>query len=321
MGTFLTTPAMHPALRARVERAVSPRARARRHAARVGLSGILAAGGPRVSWMRIFPFAVMAVLGALAFVTYRAERRAVAAERASILEALAAQRARLPPGHEGFLAVTDRWIADVARDADPADVVSSALRGALDGWLRRPAAYVRLPLAEARDAPAIDQAARASGKDAFVLCLLRPPPSASERDLLAKVRGTYFAGSKVDEETASVRRLADAHVGLLALGPSLEGEVRAAADLPELRKLRRTLEGAPVAEAARASAAEMFVVVLDEGPNARVALVDLVHKEVLLRLRRPLEAPGSSPAAAVYREPLAACALAVSVRSAANGPA
>jgi hypothetical protein len=320
MATFLTTPTMHPALRARVERAVSPRARARHHAGRAGLSGPFAAGGPRISWARIFPVALMVVLGALAYASYRAERRAVAAERASLLDTLAAQRARLPAGHEGFLAVTDRWIADVARDADPADMVSPALRGALDGWLRRPAAYVRLPVAEVRDAKAIDEAARASGKDAFLLCLLQPPPSASERDLLAKVRGTYFGGAKVDEETSSVRRLADAHVGLIALGPSFEGAVRAADDLPELRKLRRTLEGAPVAEAARASAAEVFLVVLDEGPTARVALVDLVHKNVLLRVRRPLEAPASSPAATVHREPLTACALALSVRNATNGP-
>jgi hypothetical protein len=320
MATFLTTPAMHPALRARVERAVSPRARARHHAAGMGLSGPFAAGGPRLSWMRIFPFALMAVLGALAYTSYRAERRAVAAERASIQDALATQRARLPAGHEGFLATTDGWITEIARDDDPADRVNPLLRGALDGWLRRPAAYVRLPLAQTRDAQAIDEAARASGKDAFLLCLLQPLPSGAERDLLAKVRGTYFGGAKVDEETASVRRLADAHVGLLALGPSFEGEVRAADDLPALRKLRRTLEGAPVAEAARASAAEVFIVVLDEGPTARVALVDLVHKSVLLRLRRPLEAPGSSPAATVHREPLAACALALSARGATAQP-
>jgi hypothetical protein len=318
MATFLTTEAMHPALRARVERAVSPRARARLHAGKVGLSGPFAAGGPGLRWARVFPFAVALVLFLLGYASYRAERRAVAAERASIEGALAEQRARLPAGHEGFVADTDQWIREAVRDASLPDLVAPALKGALDGWLRRPAVYARLPAAEARDARSLDDAARASSKDAFLLCLIRPPASGSERDLLAKVRGTYFGGAKVDEETANVRRLADAHVGLAAVGPTFEGAVRGAAELPELRKLRRGLEAAPVAEAARAAAAELLILVLDEGPtSARVELVDLRARTVVLRLDRRLEEPGSSPAAAVHREALQGCALAGAVRRAA----
>jgi hypothetical protein len=318
MATFLTSDAMHPALRARVERAVSPRARARAHAGRIGLAQPFAAGGQRIGWMRIFPVMIAVILGGLGYASHRAERAAVAAERAELEGALTAQRGRLPTGHQGFVAATDRFIAAAAGAADPADLVAPSVKGALDGWLSRPAVYARLPIAEARDARARGDAVLGSSKDAFLLCLLRPPSSGSERDLLAKVRGVYLGGVKADEETANVRRLADAHVGLAAVGPTFEGALRVADGVPELRKLRRFLDAAPVPEAAKAAAAELFIVVLDEGAAARVELVDLGTGSVILRVRRPLEAPGASPAAAVNREPIQACALARAVRSAAE---
>lgn len=316
MATFLVTPAMDPALRARVERAVSTRARARYHAGRAGLSGPLAAGGPRLTWMRVFPFALAVVIGALGYGSYRAERRAVAAERSALLVAIDEQRARLPAGYEGFVDATDRWIAEAARDADRSDLVAPSLKGSLDAVLRRPAVYVRLPAASATDAHALDEAAKASDKDAFLLCLLRPPPSGSERDLLAKVRGVYFGGAKVDEETASARRLADAHAGVAALGLSFAGAVQASDGLAELKKQRRALEGAKVAEAARALAAKVLLVVLDEGSAARVELIDLEAKSVLLRVHRKLEEPSGSAAAAIHREAIQGCGLARAVRRA-----
>src|SRR6185312_17151643 len=96
MATFLVTGSMSPALRARVERAVSPRARARHHAKHLGLPGTLAAGGPKLTWMRAFPVVLGLVIFGLGYASYRAERRAVAAERASLGGALADARGRLP---------------------------------------------------------------------------------------------------------------------------------------------------------------------------------------------------------------------------------
>ncbi len=178
--------------------------------------------------------------------------------------------------------------------------------------------YVRLPSTGAGDAHALDEAARASSKDSFLFCLLQPPPSGSEHDLLVKVRGVYFGGAKVDDETANVRRLADAHLGLAAVGPSFEGTLHGADDLSLLRKLRRDLEAAPVAEAVKAAGAELFIVVIDEGAEARVALVDLASKSVILRVRRRLEVAGTTPAASIYREQLEGCALALAARRAAE---
>ncbi len=234
--------------------------------------------------------------------------------------ALDERRAQLPAGHRDFVAATDRWITEAAREPDAADVAAPSVKGsgALDGWLRRPAVYVRLRAAEVGDAHALDEAALASSKDSFLVCLLRPPPSSSERDLLAKVRGVYFGGAKVDDETSNVRRLADAHVGLAAVGPAFETAVHSADGLTPLRKLRRELEGAPVAEAAKAAGAELFIVVIDEAKEARVLLVDLAAKSVLLRVRRPLEEPGTSPAAQIRREQLQGCALALAARRVAE---
>jgi hypothetical protein len=214
------------------------------------------------------------------------------------------------------------WIRDAARDGDPADELAAGIKGraALEGWLRRPGVYVRMTLAEARDPRSLEEATKGSTKDAFLLCLMRPPESTSERDRLAKVRGVYFDGAKVDEETVNVRRLAAAQTGLAAVGPSVEAAMRVADDLPTLRKLRRDLEAAPMADAARAAAAEVMIVVLDEPGSARVLIADVGAHAVLLRMRGPLSEPGTSPAASLHREQLAACSLATAVRRAADPP-
>src|SRR5262249_6250475 len=105
-----------------------------------------------------------------------------------------------------------------------------------------------------------------------------------------------------------------------AIGPTFETALHTADGLPPLRKLHRELDAAPVAEAARAASAELLLLVLDESPSsARVELVDLRQRTVLLRLDRRLEEPGTSAAAAPPREPLQACALARAVRGAVGG--
>lgn len=323
MATFLVTPRMHPALRARVERAVSHRARARHNAAKLRLDRTFGGGG-RLRIARLFPIVTAAILAIVGTLLYVQDRRAVEAERLAILGALEERRASLPRGHEGFLAQTERWIAETASDVDT-EVVDPALRsrGALDAWLSRPAVYVRAPAAELRDAKKVGDATQGSNKDAFLLCLLQPPAAAGERDLLAKVRGVYFAGAKVDDATANVRRLEEARRGLAVLGSAFEGWVRAADNQKPLAKLRRDLEGAPIEQARKAIGAELLIVVADAAggapdkpQEARVALVDLTSKKVLLRARRRPEEQGRSPLAMLHRADLEGCSLALAVRRA-----
>lgn len=317
MGTLLTTPRMNTALRARVERAVSHGVRARHHASGAGL-GQPFPGRGRAGYGRLLVLLAAVFIVLLAAGVYRYDRRAVEEERRGLLAALGERRSGLVAGHEGFLPEVERWVAEAGEGAAP-DGVDPGLRGPgiLAAWLRRPALYVRGPAADLRDPQRLDGAARGSIKDAFLLCLLSPPASSSERDLLAKVRGVYFGGSKVDEDTANVRRLQEARAGLFVLGPSFEGTARATADFSSLRELRRELDSAPVEQAKKAAASEVLIVVAD-GParEARVTLVDLVSKQARLRLREHVEEQGRSSAAAFHREQLEGCALALAVRRA-----
>lgn len=316
MGTFLVTERMNPALRARVERAVSHKKRARHHAAALGLKGTFAAA-ERPGLSRLWPIAVAAVIGILCAAMVMHDRRTVAAERRALLAALDERRAGFPKGYEGFLATTDRWITLAARETDAAPVIDPSLRtrAAFDAFLRRPAVYVHAPTAELRDLPKIEDAARGSDKDAFLVCLSSPPPSTTERDLLAKVRGVYFSGAKVDAETANVRRLAEARIGLAAIGPAVESAARTAEDLGPLKKLRKELESAPLDQARKAAAAEVLIMVADgPGREARVTMVDLLAQKVVLRLKLPIEEQGTSPMASLHREQLEGCSLAVAVR-------
>ncbi|WP_437323325.1 hypothetical protein [Sorangium sp. So ce381] len=322
MATFLTTERMNPALRARVERAASHRARARHHAARAGIKGTFASE-KRLGRARLLTLLTAAAVVLLAVAMYVQDRRAIEAERRALLAVLDERRAEFPAGYEGFVEATDRWIGEAASDGDPADVVDPSLRapGALDALLHRPAVYVRAPRAELRDARGIDDAARGSDKDAFLLCLLKPPPSPSERDLLTKVRGVYFGGTKVDEETANVRRLAEARLGLAVLGPVFEGSVRAARDVAALRRHRNELDRSPIELAKKAAGAELLIIVADSpvesatsASSARVSLVDLAAKKVVLRVGRRVDQQGLSPTGVLHREQIEGCGLAFAVR-------
>lgn len=322
MGTFLVTPRMDPALRARVERAVSRGARARFAMKELGMAHapFRERGGMRGA--RLFPVVVALLVAVLAGAGVLHDRRAMEADRRALLAALGARRAALPTGLDRLLAA-DRLLAVSAVDLP--DHVAPALRGpgALDAALRRPALYVHGVAAELRDPLKIDVAARTSTKDAFLVCLLQPPPSPAEKDMLPRVRGVYFGGAKVDTETASVRRLAEARLALAALRPAFEETARGTTDRGVLRVLRRDLDAVPVEQARRAALAELLLIVADDPADpaqptreARVTMVDLGSGEVLLRLRRRPADQGTSSMASLHRADLEGCDLALGVRRA-----
>lgn len=320
MATFLTTPRMSAALRARVERAVSHKARARHNAARLGLQGTFA-GGAKLRAMRLMPIAAALIIGVFAAVAYARERRAVDAEKLAIAGIIDARRAALPKGHEGLVAATDHWITASSKRDETGDLVDDSLRakGALDGWLKRPALYLHGPIADLERAVTVEEAAKASDKDALLLCLLAPPAATSERDLLAKVRGVYFSGAKVDEETANVRRLIDARKGLRLVSQTFQASAKMADDLRLLAEHRRELDAMPFATTQRAASAELLIIAADlpgSERKTRITLVDLVAKRVLLRVERRAEVATSSPSGALYRAEIEACSAALAARRA-----
>lgn len=335
---------MNPALRARIERAVSPRTKARHHAKETGFGGVFTRPSPRrVSAARILPVVAIGIVVALFLLVRRNDARALEEARAEVLTELAAQRGSLPAQSGSFLEKIQRRITEEAGIAYPGDVVTPEmlLPGELDSWLARPAVYLRGATPELRDAAKLGEAASTSIKDAFLMCLVEPAASRKERDVMAKIRGVYFAGAKVDDDTANIRRLAEAQLGLSVFNPLFEQGAASAEDVAALKKLGRELESTPIEAARLAITAELLILVADEiqepdptkkpapgadalgykaqegAHDARVALIDLTSGKVLLRIRRRVDASGRSErATALYRVAIQGCDLALDVRAA-----
>lgn len=320
MATFLVTPQMNPALRGRVERAVSHRRRAKDAAAKLGLQGTLG-GKEKMRLARVLPVVLLLAVTGMGTAMILHGKREMERERTALLTMITDRRATLPSGYDRFLGVTDHFITEAAGETVPPDSVDPSLStpAALDALLKRPAVYVHGTTAELADSAKIDEAAKASDKDAFLVCLASPPASGTEKDLLAKIKGVYFQGAKVDDATANVRRLADARAGLLVLGPAFEESVRVATESKALRMLRRDLEAAPVEKAARAVGAEVLIVVADVAAKtgtreSRVAIVDLTTKTVLYRGKPHVDNQGRTAASSFYSAEVDGCAIALSVR-------
>ena len=199
---------MNPALRARIERSVSNRARARHNAKETGLGRVFTGPSPRrVSAGRLIPVIAIGIVVLLIVLVRQNDARALEEARAEVLTELAAQRGSLPPQSDSFLEKAQRLVAGESSLAYPGDVVAPdlLLPGELDSWLARPAVYLRGATPELRDPEKLAEAAATSIKDAFLMCLVDPAVSRSERDVMAKIRGVYFAGAKVDDETANIR--------------------------------------------------------------------------------------------------------------------
>lgn len=319
MATFLTTERMSPALKERVERAVSGRARAKHNAAKLGLSGTFA-GKDRLRAARLVPAVTLLVVAGIASATYAHETKILEEERGALAATIEDHRAQLPEGYETFIDRVDPFLEETAAKEAPPDVIDPEMKepGALDAWLGMPAVYVRGPAAELRDPHTRSGAVAGSDKDAFLYCLTSPPQKGDERDLVESVRGVYFAGAKVDEQTANIRRLHGARLGLSVLTTEVLAKVRAAEDALTLKKLHKDLEAAPVAEAKKAAGARLLIAVADEpgGRAARVTLADVTANKVLLRLQLPVKSSGLTPLAMLHRDELSACSLALSVRRA-----
>jgi len=308
---------MNPALRARVERAVSAKARAKHHASSLGMASPFAE--PRgFKPARLLPVVALVVLAGLFGAMVMHERKALEEDRRDLLRELEEKRAGLPSGSEKLITETESLVVEAAADGEIEEFIDPSVHPAagFDAALHRPTLYVRAPASELKDIRGIDDAARGSEKDAFLVCLMRPPASTSEKDLLAKVRGVYFAGAKVDDETSNVRRLAEARIGLAILAPAFEGTVRAAQDRGALKRLRQELHKAPIEQAKKAATAELLLVVADTKTGARVTLFDIATKKPLFRVRRRIEELTLTSLGSIHREELEACSLAVGVRKA-----
>ena len=324
MPTFLVTRKMPPELAARV---------------RASVEGRRAAPGARfapraVSLVRLAIFTT--IVGAVAWLALARQEalQQVESERSALLERVRRESAGLTDADK---AVGSRVRPLLARSAGnyAGDLVPDGLRagGALAAITARPMIYVRGPLSSFRDQAGLAESASASFKDAFVLCLVEPPASRTEKLLRAKARAAY-AGLGRTQAAAHVQRLHAALEGMPFFAAEWEARVTAARGMRELAELRQEFERAPIEAAKRAARAELLLYAMDEpgdprGPteldgerphDVRVGIVDLASGKPLLRLRRRVDPEWISPAVrAEYASGIDSCSLSLDVYAAVNG--
>jgi hypothetical protein len=322
MPSFLVTRKMSPELAARVQASVEGR--------RAAPGATLA---PRS--LSVLRLTLLAVIGCALIAYFVARRRAddqLERDRAALLERVRRFSRALSPSEKNTAARVVPWLTREAGTYE-GDYVAPELQsaGALAKELARPAVFVRGPLASFRGPESIRERAAASSKDAFVLCLVDPPASKTEKLVRVKARRSYAAGAM--QRTAHIERLYDAFAGLPFLTPEWESRVRGA-DRLQLDKLQRNFERAPLEGAKRAARAQRLLLVVDE-PSAshvpaeldgerphhvRIGLFDLASGKALLRLRRHVDPSWVSEATrAEYASAVDSCTLALDVHAAVSG--
>jgi hypothetical protein len=311
VATLLTTSKMNPALVARIEASV----RGQR-----GVAGSLRPA--RAAWTRLgIALLVFAMVGGLA-TSWQRGRDERARLRDELVEAVVQERAKLKP-RELQLATRAEAIlleaADADREVEPADELLQRLQG--------PAVYVRGDREAFGDSEGMGEAVAASVKDSFLLCLLDPPSSRSEKALLAKVMVAFSGG--LESRSTNVHRLHTAASVLPLLTRDWMKRVEDAPTLVEIGKLRTKFDRAPMARALDAARATLLIYVFDEppAPDARVALdgssrhdvhvgmVDIPTGKPLMRTRTTVDPAWiSEERRPEFGRGLNACRLALDVR-------
>lgn len=321
MPTFLTTRKMPPELRARIEASL--------HTSRSAPGRRVAPGV--LALLRLLLLCTVVGLVTLVIWWRKAESRAFDVERAALLERVTRASEGLTARDRERFARALEWLLDSNRPYQ-GDRVTPDVRDldALTRVLNRPLVYVRGRLAGFDTRSGIAETASTSFKDAFVLCLLDPPPSPTEAALRRRALDALAGGERADA-IAHVERLHTALSGLPLLLPDGAERIEAARDRLELARLESVLQKAPLAAAVRAAKADSMLLVLDEpqsvpGPSeldgtaphlVRIELVDLERERVLLRLRRAIDPEWISPGVrAEFAGPITSCQLALAVREA-----
>jgi hypothetical protein len=322
MPTLLVTNKMAPELARRVQASVSGRQRgAGRKSRSPGVVALL-----RVVTLTLLVAAVSGVV-----VLRQRDHDEVEALRAGLLETVARSAATLTAEDRQTLPRVERALMRAAGGYE-GDLVDASIRSkaGLSTLFEKPLLYVRGSI-DAFGAPAaIAETARASQKDAFLVCLLDPPASRTERALLERVYVAYSSRARVDERTPNALPLYDAEAGAPFLAPEFAGRVRELGDRKRLKELAASVERAPLIQARKAVKARTLVFVMDEAADrrapaeldgerarhVRVGIVDLATDRALLRLRRFVDPAWiSERRRAEYASGLDACALALDLRA------
>lgn len=322
MPTFLVTSRMAPELAARVEKAVTGRPAAARGKVT-----------PRVIALLRLVLVATAIFGGYTLLSGRRKvQQAFVHDRNALLARIDAEAASLTPQELDAVPRASGWLGRLAGPYE-GDYVADELKkpGALEATLAAPTVYVRGPLADLTTSAKLAEAAATSVKDGLVVCLLSPPATRNEKEMLEKVRIAFGGGAKLEQATPNVHRLHDAMIGLPFLLPSWSNQVRAASDAEEVARLRVAFERAPIARAKGAAKSELLLAVHDEPGDGqgvteldgerphdiRLAIVDVKRSVVLLRQRKHVDPSFISVAKRpTYAAALDGCGVAYDVRKA-----
>jgi hypothetical protein len=261
--------------------------------------------------------------------------------RTALLRDQRAEAAALSDKQKQFLADTDAF--GVAMATEPADdFVDGSLRapGALDKLFAEVGIYARVPAAEAKNAFAMQSAARYSKKDAAALCLVRPTEAAP---VATCAEGSMCLGEKM----ATLHNLGAVNGGIRVLSPTWATVV---AESPssllvggydaEFRS--RSAESREVSKQV-AEKARFAILVVDETPEealqavgfggvppatatrfqgmphgARLGVYDLVARKPLLKVRRELFAGGGMVEGETVARQMQSCRLGLEARGLAE---
>lgn len=317
MPSFLTTERMSPQLKRRVLISLSSDMRER------------AGGAPQRKGHGLVRSLIAAgALGCavLLFLTYRQSRAELRRERAELLSRYERERAPFTEPFRARLAHAERILAH-ATDTYAGDFLDPSLKqpGSLDALLRRPLAYVRGPIRAFQTEPDRRQSSREGGPDALIRCLLVPPPSIKESDLLRHL-GRIYEPRRFSERFYD---LEPAHAGFSFVDAGFDAELVGAQRMKQVLALRSALLQADLRRAAHARDAELFAFAFDEPkpPGAvadldgeavhfiRFSIVELGTSRVWLRVRREVDPQWlSDKSRAAYSRELDGCRLAAELR-------
>lgn len=224
---------------------------------------------------RLVGWALLAVT-ALGLLGYTGSELDVRRRRTNLARAVGEELALLPERQRALVQTMDGVILEAAADPWPGDLTSPELRAsdARDAFLRRPAAYVRAALPEVARLDAIGQAVRRSDKDAFVLCLARPPTGDTPGDVRAAATRYWMGGALFEDATHDVLPLAIVHKGLRPLSRAFAAELGEAGDHLSLRRLEDEYElrmPSALTLARTAASVDLLMVVVDELPEGMTA--------------------------------------------------
>lgn len=317
MPSFLLNDRMNPELQRRIRLSLKSDLRER-------------AGGPsarRGHWaVRLMVAIGVISVGTFLTVTYRQSRAQLRGEKLQLLARYEQQRTAFDSAFRRRAHKVEQLLVH-AHEPYVGDWVDPQLRepGALDALLAEPIAYMRGPLRGFLTDAERRQTSKDGGPEALIRCLIDPPPSIKESDLLRHLGRIYQPNRWGDK----FYDFESARAAFAFVDSGFEHEVAQVDRMKHLLSLRRELREQKLDQAARSRQVRLFVSVFDEpkerGAAAdfdgeaphflRISMIDLDTPRVWWRARRQVDPQWiSEKSRLAYSRELDSCRLAYELR-------